>query len=182
MARRKRRSVPARRRGTRKGMRRRTSRRAFTGLRRRRSNPKGILQQPAARNALWALGGASAEIVLNQTPLLQKQVKNRLARSAIFAALTIFIGQTMRGRVKTNSIAFGIGMLIPAVGQQVSDMKLGSAFKFGNNNNGQLTAPTQEEIVVYEEIRRQKLGNPGHSYGAAKAQVARISNGGLRAL
>ena len=95
MARRTRRSVPARRRGTRKGMRRRTSRRAFTGLRRRRrSNPKGILQQPAARNALWALGGASAEIVLNQTPLLQKQVKHRLASSAIFAALTIFIGQT----------------------------------------------------------------------------------------
>ena len=180
MARRRRRTVKTRKRSTRKYGRRVSARRAYTGLRKTRSNPKGILEQPSARAALWALGGASAEVVLNQTPLLQKQIKNRLARSAIFAAITIFIGQTMKGRVKANSVAFGIGMLIPAVSVQVKNMDLGGAFRLGGNNNNKKLPPPA--VADMESVELRRLGNPGHGYGAANAQVARVSNGGLRAL
>jgi len=160
-------------------MRRRTARRAYTGLRRTRSNPKGIFQQPSAKAALWAIGGSSAEVVINQSGLLSKQIKNRLGRAAIFAAITIFVGQTMKGRVKSNSIAFGLGMLAIPVGLQVKDMNLGSALKIGNGNK--LPAPVVTEEIIVEEVRR-RIGNPGHGYTAANAQVARVSNGGLRAL
>jgi len=184
MARRRRRTVKASKRrapkrSTRRGGTRVTARRAYSGLRRRRSNPKGILAQPSARAAMWSVGGASAEVVLNQSGLLSKQIKNRLARSAIFAALAIFIGQTMKGRIKANSIAFGIGMLAVPVGLQVKNMNLGQAFKFGNGTKA-ISAPVTEEIIEVEVQRR--IGNPGHSYGAANAHVARVSNGGLRAL
>jgi hypothetical protein len=175
MARRRRRSVRGRKRSTRRGGKRITARRAYTGLRRRRSNPKGIFQTPAARYAGWAAGGAASEVILAQTPFLQNQVPNRLARAAIFAAITLFIGRTMKGRVRENSTAYAIGMLIPAISAQVGALNLGSALRLGGNGNGNgaITGTHTAALV---------RSNPGHAFSAANAQVARVSNGGLRAL
>jgi len=188
MARRRKRTVkarrraPARRRSTRAGGRRITARRAYRGLpaRRRRSNPKGIFQTPAARYSMWAAGGAASAVVLEQTPLLKKQLPNPLARSLIMAAVVLFVGRGMKGKIRENSTAYAIGFVIPGVTGWVGAQNFGAAFKFGNNNNKQIPPPVIEEKVELE-IRR-RLGNPGHGYGAANAQVSRISNGGLRAL
>jgi hypothetical protein len=176
MARRRRRAVRGRKRSTRKGQRRITARRAYTGLRRRRrSNPKGIFQTPAARYAGWAAGGAATEVIVAQTPFLQNQVPNRLARAAIFAAITLFIGRTMKGRVRENSTAYAIGMMIPAIADQVGSLNLGSALRLGNGNgNGNGAIGTQSAALI--------RSNPGHAYSAANAQVAKVNYGGLRAL
>jgi len=189
MARRRKRTVkarrraPARRRSTRAGGRRITARRAYRGLpaRRRRSNPKGIFQTPAARYAGWAAAGAASAVVLEQTPLLKKQLPNPLARSLIMAAVVLFVGRGMKGKIRENSTAMAIGFVIPGATKWVGDQDFGAAFKFGNNNNNKQIPPPVTEEKVELEIRR-RLGNPGHGYGAANAQVSRISNGGLRAL
>jgi len=129
---------------------------------------------------MWAAGGAAAGVVLEQTPLLKNQVPMPLARAAIFAAITIFVGRTMKGRVRENSVAMGMGFLIPGITAYVAKQDFGAGLKFGNNGN--------EEIIVIEEpvtgTKTAKLirSNPGHAYSAANAQIRRVSNGGLKAL
>lgn len=137
-----RRKARTRKRSTRKGMIRKTSRRAYVPKRRarRRSNPKGIMGTPAFRYAGWAAAGAAGETVLNQTGVLSKTLPKRVMRSAAFAALTIFGGRMLlKGRARENAIAAGIGFLIPGVSSYVASMDLGSKF--------QLAAPAPAPAV-----------------------------------
>lgn len=140
MARRKARKTTRRtvRRGTRRGQVRKTARRAYMPApKRRRSNPKPITSTPAFRYAAWAVGGSATEVVLNQTGFLAKTIKDRLMRSAAYAALTIMVGRmVLKGRARENALALGIGMLIPGVSNYVGSMDLGSQFKWGANGNG----------------------------------------------
>jgi hypothetical protein len=198
MARRRRRTVktrrrraPARkRRSTRAGQRRITARRAYRRApmrrRRARSNPKGVFQTPAARYGMWAAGGAASAVVLDQTPLLKNQIPNPLARSAIMAAIVLFIGRGMKGRIRENSTAYAIGFIIPGITSWVGSQNFGTAFQFGGGNgllpngngngNGALVGNGNGATGTSAKLLR--LSNPGHAYSAANAQV----NGGLRAL
>jgi hypothetical protein len=190
MARRRRRTVKARtrrapvrrRRSTRAGQRRVTARRAYRGVaRRRRSNPKGIFQTPAARYGLWAAGGAASAVVLEQTPLLKNQIPHPVARSAAMAALVLLIGRSMKGRIRENATAYAIGFIIPGMTFWVASQNLGSAFRLGNGaSNGALlgNGNGNGNNATGAAAQLMKLSNPGHAYSAANAQV----NGGLRAL
>ncbi len=126
-----RRKARTRKRSTRKGMVRKTARRAYVPKRRarRRSNPKGIMSTPAFRYAGWAAAGAAAETALSQAGIGSKLFPERVMRSAAFAALTIFGGRMLlKGRARENAIAAGIGVLIPGVSNWVGKMDLGAKF------------------------------------------------------
>lgn len=130
------------RKGTRKGMVRKTARRAYAPKkravsRRRRSNPKGITQTPAFRYAAYAGAGAAGSTILTQTGFLSKTIKQPWARSLAFAALTVFVGKmALKGRARENAIAAGVGMVIPGITSYVASMDLGAQFKMGKNGNG----------------------------------------------
>ena len=140
MARRKARKT--RKRSTRKGMVRKTARRAYAPTRRavarrRRSNPKGITSTPAFRYAAFAAGGAAGATILNQSGFLAKQLQKPLTRSLAYAALTILAGRMLlKGRSRENAIAAGVGMVIPGLTSYVASMDLGSTLKLGGNGNG----------------------------------------------
>jgi len=178
MAARRRRTVKARRRGTRAGMRRRTARRAFAPKRRtvrRRSNPKGIMGTPAFRYATATAAGAAAEVVVNQTGFLAKTFPNRLARGAVYALLTVMIGrQVFKGKARENAVALGVGMIIPSLIAQVGTFQLGSgltdALVTGSNGNGNGNRRVAS-------IRRAALSSP---YAAARAHA--VQDSGLKAI
>ena len=128
----KRRSNPRRtyrtkRRGTRKGQVRRTARRAYVPKRRaRRRNPKGFT--PGTRYAMWASGGAIAGFYLDgyEIPGISNIAaavpSQAVTNSTVAAALAIVLGQfVLKGTMKNNIRALGIGMLVPTVGNVITN-------------------------------------------------------------
>jgi hypothetical protein len=175
-----RRRAPARRRSTRKGMVRRTARRAYVPTRRRaRRNPrKGIIGSPAFRYAAWSAGGAATEVVLNQTNLLKQMIPNRLARSAVFALAAIMIGRmAVKGaRAKENMTALGVGIMIPSIMGQVSSLSLGGQLGgwFDGNGNGNGNGATSTTSAL------RRISNTQNPYNVAMNQAAAISQRGLK--
>ena len=157
-----------------RGGRRKTARRAFMPVarRRRRSNPKGITQQPAFRFGAWAVGGAAAYSVVSQFDWLKQTVKNDLARATIFAAATIAIGSMLKGKAKQNAIALGVGMVTVPVVKEVAKLDLGGKFK----------GLTNGESSRQEEVRRiqRRMQSQGNAYAEALSHSRQVAAGGLR--
>jgi hypothetical protein len=189
MARRKARKT--RKRSTRRGMVRKTARRAYAPKRRavsrrRRSNPKPFTSTPAFRYGAWAAGGAAGATVLNQTGFLSKTLEKPLSRSLAYAALTVLVGRMLlKGRARENAIAAGVGMVIPGLTSYIASMDLGAQFKFGNGNgNGALVAPNGAAangalagLPTSTEVAKMLRANP---YAVANRHAARTS--GLSAI
>jgi hypothetical protein len=171
MARRKARKT--RKRSTRRGMVRKTARRAYAPKRRavsrrRRSNPKPFTQTPAFRYSAWAGAGAISESIIDQTGFLTKTFPTRLTRSVAYAALTILVGRmVLKGRARENAIAAGVGILIPGITSYVASMDLGSRFQLGAGNGstpigkGAQTAPKALRSNPYAVASRHAARTSG---------------------
>ena len=138
-----RRRAPAKRRSSRKGMVRRTARRAYDPARRsyrRRNNPKGIMDTAGFRYATSAGLGAGAEVIINQTGFLTKTVPNRLVRAAIFALVAGMLARNAKGRRKEQLAAAAVGIMFPPLLAQLGTFQLGSQLTgqifSGGNGNG----------------------------------------------
>ena len=163
------------RKSTRKGMVRKTARRAYAPKkravsRRRRSNPKGIVSTPAFRYAAYAGAGAAGSTILTQTGFLSKTIEKPWMRSLAFAALTVLVGKmALKGRARENAIAAGVGMVIPGLTSYISSMNLGSKMQLG--------APVAPTRAAGQLAAKMVRSNP---YAVASRHAARTS--GLTAI
>jgi len=177
MAQRRRRTVRARRRparrSTRAGGARKTARRAYAPKRRvsRRRNPKtgGIMGTQAFRYATATAAGAAAEVVISQTGFLAKTFPNRMARSAVYALLTVMVGrQVFKGKARENLTAAAIGFMVPSLVAQVGTFQLGSpktdVIVTGLNGNGNGNG----NGITTRSVQRAITNN----YSAARAHAA----------
>lgn len=114
-----------RRRGTRKGMRRKTARRAYmpkrATRRRARRNPKGFLGSPAIPYVVSAGVGAGLALGIENAGLLSRQIPNSWARAAVLAFATALIGgMVTKGKNRQLLYAAAAGMVIPVAGGAIS--------------------------------------------------------------
>ena len=164
-------------RSTRKGMRRRTARRAFVGTRRRsparrrRSDPKGVLPQPAVRYVAFGGIGAGLFIALESSGLL-RQIPNQWARAAVAALVTGFLARMVRNtKTRANLTAMAAGMVLPPVSAAVADV----ARPLLGNGNG---APAASALNRGRMARSITSTKP--SLAAARAHAQASAKGVLR--
>lgn len=87
--------------------------------RRRRSNPRGLMTQPAFKFGIAAVGGAIAASLVNNSaglagPLAPLTMGGKIQPATVAAILTIGIGwKFAKGKTKGTLIAAGAGMLVP---------------------------------------------------------------------
>lgn len=188
----RRRRSPARRRTrrptTKKGMIRRTSRRAYTRRRtpvrrvRRKRNPRPIFGSPAFRFGSYAVAGAAASVVLNNqaqamlnrgeaglAAVLKPQLGaggQRLHAGIVGAGLTFVFASMPRLRANTraNLIALGVGMLTEPTINVVQNTIAGvGAIESADNT---FNVKTQQSEIVSRLRSAQMAGN---SYNSANA-------------
>jgi len=92
---------------------RRASRRSL------RRNPRSMLGGPTAKAAAWALGGAALGAALNSSGWLSEYRARlpggeRIEDGTLGAAIVLLVAKfLLRGSMRKNAVALGIGMLAP---------------------------------------------------------------------
>ena len=155
----RRRTVAAKKKGTKKGMTRKTARKAYAKnpvARRRKSNPKaGITPQEMKDLATSAVGGAAAGAVTSyledNKPTALEAVPTELVSVGVGIALAMFVKAPAMKNVGHGMIAYGAGRF-------TERMLAENKAKSGNGNgNGNGTGDSQTAGLVF--------ANPGH-YGS----------------
>ena len=112
----RRRTVAAKKKGTKKGMTRKTARKAYAKnpvARRRKSNPKGITPREMKDLATSAVGGAAAGAVTSyledNKPAALEAVPTELVSVGVGVALAMFVKAPAMKNVGHGMIAYGAG-------------------------------------------------------------------------
>jgi hypothetical protein len=174
-----------RKRSTRKGMIRKTSRRAYfpktRRARARRRNPVGVTGTPAFRFGAYAVAGSVAFSVVKASGLGSKLIPSELTRSLVFAGATIALASMAKGRTKSNLIALGVGMTaIPIVGAADKAIKDSGIMipKLGNggSSNGSSNGSKSGTDAAVAEIQRRSNRS---AFQVAMQHSQRVASGGL---
>ena len=169
------------RRTTKRGMTRRTSRRAYAPRRRkapvrrrtrRRKNPKNPFFSPAAMMAVGGVGGVVVGNALNLSRMprpLAGVVPGGLNPSVIVGVLlAMFGGQFVRGRNRQYTVALGVGMIAaPYLG--TASQQIAGVFGGNGARNGALPPSTTTSTTQIASTGAFRQAQARHYANAARA-------------
>ena len=160
----------SKRRSTRRGMVRKTARRAYEPKPRRKARKNKPMFTPAVRYSLLGGGGSIAGFWADKyqipgvTALANQIPLQAVTNSTLIGALSLALGTfTLKGEARRNAMAVGVGMMVPTVGHVITG---------GASSWSQRTS-------VYGSSLPLLWGGNGNGNGAALPEVAQV-NGGAR--